>query len=193
MYDAICIDILTWNVENEKNPNIASIQNNIELCESDTAALTIKQKKIVTRKRIKCVDQWKRNVRKVKRNSGQFYTTSTGRNFNKKQLQPPCTDKCKYKCTIHFTNTMREKLLELFWLMADVSKQRAFIVKCTTVVMPKYKYQKEGSTRLSNSSFFLPIDDVNKRVCKKFFMATLNIGDRFVRTALLKGGRTTIL
>lgn len=108
----------------------------------------------MTRKRVKNFGEFKRNVRKIKRNSGQSYITSTGRNIDKKQLQPPCTEKCKYKCTINFTNNTREKLLELFWLMADVSKQRAFVVKCTTVIIPKYKYQKEGSTRLSNSSFF---------------------------------------
>jgi len=49
---------------------------------------------------------------------------------------------------------MREKLLESFWAMTDDSKQKAFVVKCTTVIIPKYKYQKEGSTRLLNSSFF---------------------------------------
>lgn len=45
--------------------------------------------------------------------------------------------------------------------------------------------------RLSNSKFYLPTATINQRVCKKFFMATLNIGDRFLRTAILKGGRTT--
>lgn len=36
--------------------------------------------------------------------------------------------------------------------------------------------------------FFLSLDDTNYRVCKLFFMATLNIGDRTIRTALKKGG-----
>lgn len=144
-----------------------------------------------SRKRIKNELEWKRNVRKIKKNSGQPYVNVKGRHFDKKQLQPPCNDTCKFKCTSHFTNDNREQVLNAFWKMADLLKQRAYIVKCTTIIQPKYKYQNENLSRLSNSSFFLPVDDTNIRVCKKIFMATLNIGDRFIRTALKKGGRTT--
>lgn len=87
--------IETQNLESEKTTDTLIIQNNnIELCASGTGVTS--KDKAITRKKIKNVDAWKRNVRKIKRNSGQAYVTSTGHTFDKKQLQPPCTEKCKY-------------------------------------------------------------------------------------------------
>lgn len=113
--------IETQNLESEKTTDTLIIQNNnIELCTSGTEVTS--KDKAITLKKIKNVDAWKRNVRKIKRNSGQAYITRTGHSFDKKQLQPPCTEQCKYKCTTNFTNNMREKLLESFRPMADVCK-----------------------------------------------------------------------
>jgi hypothetical protein len=74
-------NIASQNIECENISASSCIQNNIELCESNSG-----KDKIITRKKVKNVDEWKRNVRKIKRNSGQAYITSTGRSFDKKKL-----------------------------------------------------------------------------------------------------------
>jgi len=73
--------------------------------------------------------------------------------------------------------------------MENITSRRAFIIKYTSLVTAKYKYIKEGNKRLSNNAFFLPLDYVSHRVCKKMFMATLFIGDKFIRTTIKKSSK----
>lgn len=123
----------------------------------------------------------------TKLNLGAAYINASGKLVEKKQVKLPCNiDKCKYKCSEIFTQIHREKLLDIFWKMGDITSQRAFVVNHTSEVSAKYKYSKEGSKRLSNNSFFFPLNNTNHRVCKKMFMSTLCIGDRFIRTSLAK-------
>jgi len=128
-------------------------------------------------------------VKKTKLNLGEAYINNSGKQVNQKQLLPPCdADKCKFKCTSLFTLADRSNVLNMFWKMGDLTSRRAFIIKYTSLVTPKYKYIKEGSKRLSNNAFFLPLGDVSNRVCKKMFMATLCISDKFIRTTIQKSG-----
>lgn len=70
--------------------------------------------------------------------------------------------------------------------MGDLTSQRAFIIKNTSLVSPKYKFIKEGSNRKSNNPFNFSLNEVKHRVCKKMFMATLCIDDKFIRTSIKK-------
>ena len=45
---------------------------------------------------------------------------------------------------------------------------------------------KPGSRRSSTYEYFLQIQEKNVKVCKKMFLDTLDISDRFVATALTK-------
>jgi len=166
-----------------------------EICESAIISFHIEtQENIIpinknSKKRLKNIKQWSRNVKKTKLNLGQAYINNSGKQVNQKQLLPPCdADKCKFKCTTLFTLAERSNVLNMFWRMGDITSRRAFIIKYTSLVTPKYKYIKEGSKRLSNNAFSLPLDDVSKRVCKKMFMATLCISDKFIRTTIKKSG-----
>lgn len=117
---------------------------------------------------MKCVSSWTRETRKIKRNLGESYQNSKGHNIDKRKLQPSCNSKCKYKCSSSLNEEQREQILQNYWKMGDLTRQRAFIVKSTTTIEPKHQYIKENSNRSSNNAFFLSLDSTNYRVCKLF-------------------------
>lgn len=56
-----------------------------------------------------------------------------------------------------------------------------------TKISPKYRYIREGSNRNNlNHAYYLPQNETRFRVCKDFFMHTLPISDKFIRTVTKK-------
>ena len=149
------------------------------------------QDKKKTRKRKADPTEWKRNKTKVLRNSGQSYNTL---NKNKlvqgRQIKMPCDDRCKLKCSIMFTDQDRAAIFKKYWDFADISKQRAFIATLMQEISPKYTYHKlnnDGKRRRSNNNaFFFIKDDKKVRVCKIFFISTLGITNRCIRSVITK-------
>lgn len=109
-------------------------------------------------------------------------------------MKPPCEDKCRLHCKNKFTETERQKIFEEFWAMGDIEKQRHYIFKAMKTVTPKYRYVRADATcnRSNNQSFYLKcgVDSECIRVCKYFFMATLDITIRMIRTILEKQSET---
>jgi len=70
--------------------------------------------------------------------------------------------------------------------MEDIEKQRHYILKAMKTVTPKYRYVRADATcnRANNQAFYLKCgsDSENIRVCKYFFMATLDITIRMIHT-----------
>ncbi|KAF0711859.1 Uncharacterized protein FWK35_00031019 [Aphis craccivora] len=192
-----CNEILNNDI-NEKD--IINVIIN-EVCESAISFYIAEAEELIPiiqkkgKKRVRNTKQWNRNVKKTKLNLGEAHINTSGNFVHQKQLLPPCdVDKCKLKCASLFTHSNRLNLLSLFWKMGDITSRRAFIIKHTSLVSPKYSYKKEGNKRMSNNAFFLPLNNVSHRVCKKMFMATLCISDKFIRTTIKKssGGDFTL-
>nr|CAI5831490.1 unnamed protein product [Callosobruchus analis] len=56
-----------------------------------------------------------------------------------------------------------------------------------TPVTPRYRYEKADSCRRLNNAFYLGSDEERRfRVCKYFFMSTLGINARIIRTVVMK-------
>ncbi|XP_074027858.1 uncharacterized protein isoform X1 [Leptinotarsa decemlineata] len=65
----------------------------------------------------------------------------------------------------------------------------SFIHNCTTEIIPKYRYVREGGQRQRrnhNAAFFFNLGDRRIRVCELFFRNTLDINDRPIRTVFEK-------
>lgn len=134
------------------SPSITASRIVVENMESDYIGDS--KSKQISYNKVKDVDKWKRNILKIKRNLGQVYISNKGKQFNKKEMHTYM----QYKMQIQIYNklySVRKQLLESFWKITNVTKQRTFIVKCTTIVLPKYKYQKVDSNRLANNRFYL--------------------------------------
>ena len=138
-----------------------------------------------SRKRKRDPSNWKRNVAKRQCNSGEAYINRQGISKPAKMMKKSCGHKCRYKCTSHYNSDDREKIFHSFWQLADVNKQRQFILNYTE---KKPKKSKTGQTnrRKSSISWFLPCPNEqskNVKVCKTFFLNTLGISDKMVNTA----------
>lgn len=132
-------------------------------------------------------DQWKRNVRKVKRNSGESYVSNNGivrpaRNV----LKEPCGEKCRIKCNNRFTVADREQLLKDFWKLGKLSSQREYIVQHLAEIETKYGKKEGERKRRLNFSYNFYVNGELRKVCRLFFVNTLNISDRMIRGAVEK-------
>ena len=139
------------------------------------------KKKSLTRKRKREPSAWKRNIKKAKRASGQSYIGSNGKIVPARTLQPVDCSKCRFKCSNKVTDENRKQILDTFWSLADYDKQRHFLCSHVTTRTPKRTTTK---SRSCSNTFCFTVDDVQTRVCQKFFLATLNIGRKTFKFAL---------
>ncbi|XP_052218286.1 uncharacterized protein LOC127835889 isoform X3 [Dreissena polymorpha] len=144
------------------------------------------------RKRVRNIEEWKRNVMKRRRNEGKSYESRKGKLQSQRCVKKGCGMGCRYKCHNNFTENERHKLFDGYWQMGDVNKQRNFIIK--------FAIQKPVNTRRSNINsvkrtsmvlWTLPkkMPDgttVPVRICKTFFLSTLDVSSRIVSTAHAK-------
>lgn len=137
------------------------------------------------KKRIGNPDGWKREITKKLRNNGEMYI-SFGKVREAKRLQPPCDSMCRLKCTERITEHQRQEIFQQFWKLGDVNAQWAFIAQTTERIKPKYRRAKEESSRGLNIAYNFFIDGERLRVCKTFYLNTVDVSQRRVRTAVKK-------
>lgn len=130
--------------------------------------------------------KWIRNVLKAKREMGKSYITNGVIRPAKKCLKEPCSNQCRIKCSTKMTETERESILKVFWELGDLTKKREFIIRQMEQVIPKYNRKKEGSNRSLNYSYNFYVNDQKIKVCRTFFMNTLNISQMVIATAVRK-------
>lgn len=152
-------------------------QNDVNYCDNTEMILNVNDTaKISKRKRTINVENWKKNIRKQKRQSGQDYIDQAGKLRPKKILKEPCTAVCEHKCTRNFSMEERNNIFQTFWQLNDEHKNyfyEKFIMK-TKIRRKTVKYQKKFFTY----NYFFQKADRIQRVCKKFFLNTLNISER---------------
>lgn len=127
-----------------------------------------------SRKRVRKVQTWKRNLAKFKRNSGQEYVGRKGEVHHAKSVKA-YNHTCRYKCTDNFSEETRNRIFSDYW---DLGKkpngwdlQTAFIASCIKKNIPKM--HRQNATLRKNVSISITLQ--NKRVCKEFFLKTLDI------------------
>ncbi|CAH2010520.1 unnamed protein product [Acanthoscelides obtectus] len=151
-----------------------------------------------TKKRKRVPDEWQKNKAKRLRNTGKSYESirkikkSDGSiermkvKREERKMSAPCGKKCRLKCSTKISQDQRQKIFEEYWQLGDVLQQRGFIAGRMLTIKPKYRCQKGENSRRLNSSFFFDLDGQNIRICKQFFMSTLGISSRVIRTVTEK-------
>lgn len=143
-------------------------------------------------KRKENVGNWKKKFRKRARNLGKAYEmhTASKKLRNERKMKATCTEKCKLKCAMQFSEDERKKLFSDFWQLGNIEKQRQYIATNIHVIQPKYRYVCiSGGTRnprRPNNAFFFRLAEQNIRVCKIFFMNTLDITSSVIRSVVEK-------
>ncbi|XP_066498806.1 uncharacterized protein [Hoplias malabaricus] len=129
---------------------------------------------------------WKRNVQKRRRMEGKSYSgkqKDVGEvTRSARILGPGCTSEACKKSAKRFCHTFseeeRQRIFGNFWKNMNWEERRVFVSGLVdhTPVARKRSVSKD-SRRLSTLSYHLSVDGERRRVCKKFFLSTLGLGE----------------
>ncbi|XP_050673826.1 uncharacterized protein LOC126971565 isoform X1 [Leptidea sinapis] len=148
--------------------------------------------------------QWRSNVIKSLRNSGKPYSyklTSKDKKepprekiFPARTMKDPCrAEKCRLKCATKINEEARAAIFQSYWDFGNLELQRAYISSCMIEVQPRYKYTNATNPRQPNVALYFTINGKKERVCKTYFLNTLGISDRQLRTVKAKINETGFL
>ncbi|KAK4326821.1 hypothetical protein Pmani_002678 [Petrolisthes manimaculis] len=129
--------------------------------------------------------EWKKNIAKRKRNSGEEYESSVTRKVVKKnEIGAPCRDGCFEKMGMNNIKAIHES----FWGLGDFNLQNAFIQKfCVKGVVKRRRVRVRGDApprrSCTRSYSFLCGDNVIP-VCATAFRSVLSISTKRLHTAV---------
>ena len=105
---------------------------------------------------------WAKNERKVKRQSGQEYTTLKGVIVQRKtiKLNKDCEGKCRFKCSNVIPKESADKINKEFWSLTD-DKKYVF----STTERRGNDTKKTNSGRKFTYTYYLLNDNEKFRVC----------------------------
>lgn len=136
------------------------------------------------RKRKSNPEMWKKNLRKNLRLLGKDYIGSDGKKRPKRSIDlKPCL--CRFKCSDYHSDECRMEIFHQFWELGHYERQGDFIRDHIRERPPKMRSASSEKQRSSTREFVLNLD-TNQRVCKDFFMKTLDIGPKMIEIALKK-------
>ncbi|XP_042889610.1 uncharacterized protein LOC122264660 isoform X1 [Penaeus japonicus] len=178
---------------NDGNQAILDTNSNTEVCDgnvlhgtSTTADPTINFKKdmrmnemdsISKQERVNGREQWKKNIRKRKKNLGKSYTTQSGKEIVAKIFKS-VNQCCCQQCFQNLNIKDQENVFTVFWNMGNWNKQTKFIWDHTEIKTKARKTSDRLSRRLHTRHFFLPDSSGNKiKVCKTVFLSLLQISN----------------
>lgn len=138
-------------------------------------------------------NQWIDTRRKMLVNSGQSYVSRNGTFRSHRQMGPACPTTCRHMCSTKFNIHIRKNIHREFWKLSDHCKQWEYINKYIERGNVKQYSTGGPSRRKYTIKYFLPMtaeDDPlsykRVQVCLKFFINTLSISYKVIRTAISK-------
>ena len=60
----------------------------------------------------------------MKRNSGKANISASGKEVEERSLKPPCSSNCRLSCGDQIQHLQRQKILESYWMLGDITHQR---------------------------------------------------------------------
>ncbi|XP_052131286.1 uncharacterized protein LOC113216806 isoform X3 [Frankliniella occidentalis] len=130
-------------------------------------------------------DNWKQNQVKKLKESGQAHVSLKGKVREKKTMKEGCSIDCKRHCQSNFTHDDRLAIFKKFYAIENHTTKWYFIsnhVKSEDVKRRTVVVVGRARKNVSNT-YYLPLNGVDKQVCRKFFLHTLAITEKCVRTA----------
>lgn len=171
----------------DMNMENAIVESEVEMIDPADNNTNDKPKKKLTRKRTRNPESWGKNTRKKRRNTGQEYVSTKGKNVAAKKMKDSCSEKCRLKCRSKITEEERKNIFDYYWRLGDIEQQRSFLNKCMSdYINPEYRASKPGNNRSKNVRYTFSIDERHIQVCKTFFKNTLAINNRIIFTTIKK-------
>lgn len=99
--------------------------------------------------------------------------------------------KCRFKCSELVSEDEREKMFTEYWNLNSYERQRDFICSSITEHLPKRVLRQAQRPKTLSREYHFQVNGVRIRVCKTFFIRTLDVGEKTVTYAMKnKGGQT---
>lgn len=133
------------------------------------------------KKRVRRVHTWKRVQRKKLRNAGQSYVDRKHNIHRKKEMQP-YNHNCRYKCTDNIPLEQRQGMFDSYWKLESWELQTAFLNGA--IELQPVKRSKETAVNRKGVSCVFHLGGY--RVCKQFFLKTLDESNKRVRNVIVK-------
>lgn len=108
-----------------------------------------------TKKRLKNEENWQKNIRKQLKNSGKQYVGANDKVKAAKKIGLPCNEKCRLKCANKIKVDERTIVYNNYWKLADINKQREFIIRHMSTINPKYRSKLPTNRSLNYSYSFI--------------------------------------
>lgn len=172
--------------------SIASAENNDEEENALEQELHEDNGSVTIRRRARHADPtpWKQNIRKLNRNEGQQYLSTSGKIVPARSIKNVGVDcTCTLKCSVKISHDARQDLFKSFWSMSSLQRQRDYLgsmVKTVSIGRKRVKTSKRNVTNHYSFTF----NGINHRVCKGFFLSTLDISFTMIKTSLEKFQRS---
>lgn len=144
------------------------------------------EKQPPTRWKQKHEEMWVKNKRKKRKNAGQKYTSTSGKEIGPRKMGEPC--RCKKNCW-ELLRDKEETIFNSFWDLADYDLQNTYLFGLITCQKPKRRYKKktkkEISSRRVSARYYIKLDGTNIKVCKKEFLAVHGLQTSAFRIQLI--------
>lgn len=184
----------SFSTRTEEHGNIHSEQSEANLDDDGKQKPDGENESTVTRKRHSNPNNWKKNVRKSKRAKGLEYTDTTGKQRQERKPRASgCEIKnCRYKCHEHFSEQDRNDICTQYWSLADFSRQKDYLLATTkTIQIQRRRSRQENPKNRENTvHYYFNIGAANFRVCKDFYLRTLDISAGPLKTAMNQRSET---
>lgn len=146
------------------------------------------------RKRSKIADpsSWDRNRKKLCRESGKEYKTSSGKVAPARKAQEVDCSKCRRNCTNLISVESQIQINSEFWAIANKRLQSQFLINLVVNTKKSSTQTDKKSRRTCSWKYFLPYKSDKVRVCKNFFLSTLDISEARIRTIIKEGSPSLV-
>lgn len=137
------------SIDLSQNPTISGVQEQEPISEEKKG-----------KKRVKKLLMWKTKIAKILRNSGKAYhsLSKSKKQVPERKLRSPCGNNCRMRCNSNFNEPSRHQIFNVFWELADLQRQREFIVGHSQEIKPKYRYSSTQNLRALNTAFYFEIN-----------------------------------
>lgn len=133
------------------------------------------------KKKLRNENAWKKNVRKIKRNSGEEYTSVRGKKVPKKVFQH-ITKCCSKNCCNNLDNSAQKKIFSEFWGIGDKTQQDTLLLSCLENV-PKLRENVGPNKKKRDNQwkYFFTVQGFKIRTCRKLLLSLLKISEKRLR------------
>lgn len=133
-----------------------------------------------------------KQARKLSISHGREYQTTSLETRAARAMRPNPCKKCPYQCT-NWSEHARSTMFTHYWVMGNYQRQRDWITSHVTMTEVKRRRTKVEATpkRVTTYQYFLDMDGSRVPVCKQFFLATLDLGEKTIYHAVRSASHGT--